>query len=148
MVRHNIIILCLNKTLWLRDFVNLNPGVLTFFLCSTFVFEPIWIKFLWMLILRIYKYTNIMKMQYFLKIKFDFRSYRTTFMLWRVCVAFLILDFQIYLTYDLMNIFCACFIYISKSGVHLFFLILYFQNLYLKPFQFVCRTIHKRYSNI
>ena len=34
--------------------------------------------------------TNIVKLQIFLKIKYDLRSHRTTFMLWRGCEAFLL----------------------------------------------------------
>ena len=38
----------------------------------------------------IYQPSNTNIMQIFLKINYDFRSHRTTFMLWRSCVALLL----------------------------------------------------------
>ena len=59
-----------------------------FFLVK-FIYQPILIK--------IASNTNIMKKLIFLKMKFDFRSHRTTFMLWLGCLAFF---FQIFWSYD------------------------------------------------
>ena len=46
---------------------------------------------------KILSKNNIIKMEMFLKMKYDLiRSHRTTFMLWRGCVAFLLANFLIY----------------------------------------------------
>ena len=45
-----------------------------------------------------------------IKMKYDLRSNRTTLMLGRVCVAFLLSDLITFLTYILMDNFCPCFV--------------------------------------
>ena len=47
-------------------------------------------------------------MQIFLKMKNDLRSWRTTLMLWKGCVAFLVSDLMTTLTNVLMDNFCPC----------------------------------------
>ena len=75
--------LLVHVSLYLLQTKNL-PGK---YLIFSRISKPIFINFL--------TNTIIMKMLFFLKMKYDLSSNKTTLMIWRGCVAFLILDFQI-----------------------------------------------------
>ena len=59
--------------------------------------------------------TLYLKMQIFLKIKYDLGSYGTTLILWRGCVIFLFLDPITTLPYFLMDNFCPCFFFNTNT---------------------------------
>ena len=58
-----------------------------FFLSSTLIYQPT--------LITVSSNTNIMKIKFFLKMRYDLRAHRITFNLWRGCVAFVFSDFLI-----------------------------------------------------